>query len=139
VRNNTRLPASPETKATGQQDLQRWLHEFQRCIRKHDYAGAKKLFHANTIGFDTRQGRANSLNDLCEQQWKKSWEFQVGFEFLIQGANLIPAPGLFIIVIEWEAHSTIIGGNRKHGRSTFVLVDFEGKLLCVHSHNSEVA
>lgn len=131
------VPDVPVPKVLGQEDIQRWLFGFQRAIRSEDYEAGKKLFHRNVVGFGTNVTRADSLETLVEHQWRARWPNNGKFEYLVKDVRVIPAPGLFVIALEWFVPSVIVGGHTRLGRATFVLADFDGKLLCVHSHHSE--
>lgn len=133
-----RLNASkPDPRILGQQDVLQWLTEFQSAITALDFAAARELFHPAIIAFGTTANRADHLTSLCEFEWATRWPGQRDFEFCIGDAKVMPAPGLFVVAVEWKVPSPIIGGKAKWGRSTFALGNFEGKLLCIHSHDSE--
>lgn len=119
----------------GQEDVQRWLFDFQRAVIHEDPEAAKKLFHRNVIGLEYGRPRADSI-ELLAFQWSEQWKNRKAFSFLMQDTRVIPAPGMFVVVTEWMVPSSILGGNPMLGRTTFVLANFEGKLLCVHLHNS---
>ena len=128
--------SKPQPRIIGQEDIQRWLLAFQKCVRKRDYEKSRELFHSNVIGFGTESKRDNNIVDLDANDWKKAWGNMLAFEFVIKDAGVIPAPGMFVIAIDWLSRSPIYGGSNTNGRATIVLVNFDGKLLCVHSHFS---
>lgn len=117
--------------------MQRWLLDFQRAIRGEDYEQGRKLFHPNVVAFGTSVNRADSLDALEECQWKVRWPNNASFEYLVKEAKVIPAPGMFVVAIEWFVKSKIIRGSPRTGRATIVLGDFEGKLLGLHTHHSK--
>lgn len=129
--------SKPTPRVLGQEDVQRWLFDFQRAIRSKNYEAGKKLFHRNVIAFGTTINRADVLEPLVEFQWRVSWPHNAKFEYLVKEACVIPAPGLFVVAVEWFVPAILIGGNPRWGRATLVLGNFEGKLLCIHSHHSE--
>lgn len=128
----------PTPKVIGREDVERWLFEFQRCIRSKNYTKARTLFHSRVIAFGTSVNRADSLDRLEERQWRKRWPDNGRFEYLVKSASVIPGAGMFVVAVEWCVPSPVIGANGRNGRATLVLLDFDGKLLCAHSHHSEL-
>jgi hypothetical protein len=129
-------PQKPTRKILGQEDVQQWLFAFQKAVQKADFKSGRALFHKAVVAFETRLNRADDLDALNSGQWHKQWPSEEKFGFLFKEAKVIPVLGAFIIAIEWIVPSNIIGGHPRMGRSTFVLLGFEGKLLCVHVHAS---
>lgn len=126
----------PLPKILGKEDVQNWLLNFKEGIRNQNYESAKSLFHRNVVAFESDPDvRLDSLDDLG-QAWEVRWPSMAGIEFLEVSARIIPAPGAFMVVVEWVVPAPIVGGHPRLGRSTFLLLDFDGKLLCVHSHSS---
>lgn len=128
-----KVPDAPEVP--GQEDVLRWIRDFRNAIRSADYTAGKKLFHPKIIAFDSSSARLDGLESL-EAKWQEDWPQNSEFDFLIRDASVIPALGMFVIAVEWCVPSAIVGGNPRLGRSTIVLLNFEGKLLCAHLHNS---
>lgn len=127
-----------EPNPPGKAEVLRWLGDFQKAIQHEDYPAGRRLFHQNVVAFGTSVNRADSLDYLEERQWKDRWPRNHHFQYLIQTARVVPSPGMFVVAVEWKCPSSLIVRRPpRSGRATIVLADFEGKLLCVHSHHSE--
>ena len=130
-------PKKPQRKILGQEDVQRWLFAFQKAICAENQEELEKLFHANTIGFETGKRSASSSDEVVKDHWKELCPNQQhSFAFLMADARVIPAPGMFVVCIKHMTTRKIAGCEPFFGQMTFVLCNFEGKLLCVHSHES---
>lgn len=110
---------------------------FQECVNQHDNSSLEKLFHSKTIGFESDLLSASWFDEIVERQWQKMCPSnQHLFSLIMADARVIPAPGMFVVAIKYMTTRKIVGCDPEFGQATFVLCDFEGKLLGVHSHVS---
>ncbi len=110
---------------------------FQKDINAVGHLFLDALFHAKTIGFESDQKSSDSIAGVVKLQWSKLCpNSQHAFAFLMADARVIPAPGMFVVAIKSMTTRKIVGCEPVFHQMTFVLCDFEGKLLCVHVHVS---
>lgn len=109
---------------------------FQKSVHNFDPPLLPDLFHSKTISFESRSWNLESDVEY-HLQWSSivpSSNFK--FSFLMQDAKVIPAPGMFVVAIKGMTIGNMIGCEPSFHQLTFVLCDFEGKLLGTHSHVS---
>jgi len=119
------------------QHICHWLDEFQAAVRSEKYHKGRALFNESVISFGTIRARADSLDDLMENQWKLRWPQNVDFTFIHSSALFIPDElGGGAVLIQWSTKADGEAEGNRHGRATLLLRKFDDKILCVHSHFS---
>jgi len=121
------------------QHIRRWLDEFQAAVRSEKYHKGRALFDESVISFGTLRARADSLDDLIENQWKLRWPKNVDFTFIHSSALFIPdGSGGGTVLVLWSTKADGGAEGNRQGRATLLLRQFGDKILCVHSHFSLV-
>ena len=121
------------------QSVCHWLDAFQAAVRSEEYHKGRALFDESVISFGTIRARANSLDDLIENQWKLRWPQNVDFTFIHSSGLFIPdESGGGTVLILWSTKADGEAEGKRHGRATLLLRQFGDKILCVHSHFSLV-
>jgi len=111
-----------------------WLNNFEECVNNKDYNSAKALYGYSAKNFGTRNSYSSNMDEYVENQWKVVWELSRMFKFndvidFNQYCNYV--------AVTWQ-NETKNGSvfTLRQGRATFIFENFNGNLLCVHSHFS---
>ena len=69
--------------ATDHEALKAWFTEWGTLVAAVDFVSARKLFHADVIGFGTYMDVVRGLEHLENRQWRSIWPTIEGFTFLV--------------------------------------------------------
>ncbi|WP_293022650.1 nuclear transport factor 2 family protein [Mycolicibacterium sp.] len=61
--------------------IHNWFVEWERLIRDIDYAGARKLFDDDVVGFGTYMRLVHGIDELVDAQWRSIWGRITDFRF----------------------------------------------------------
>ena len=115
--------------------LYRWLELFEACVRNKDYDTAKTIFHEKVIG-SGKEGTSIGVDNLFENDFKKSWDEYHNFALDQDSAHIIPCDRTFIVLCPYVSKSRLLMGKDRKGAISATLRFFETKLLCLHIHTN---
>lgn len=141
--NQDQAPAAQLDALTGvgpHPSVAAWLRTFAAAVRERDFSGARQLFWADSEGFGTVADRWNGIDQLEVEQWQGVWGRTADFGFDLDGASIVAADDLTLVIATWSSQGVEPDGStrRRHGRATIGLVAVDGDLRAVHSHFSMV-
>ncbi|MGJ8654302.1 MAG: YybH family protein [Opitutaceae bacterium] len=115
-----------------------WLCEFARYVREVDYVAGQDLFAADVIAFGSVSRRAETLEDLVENQWKRVWGQTEGFHFDLATARIEVSGSMAWAAVNWESRfiDRSVPTIERSGRATIALRCRAGKWQATHTHFS---
>lgn len=117
-------------------EIERWMEAFAAAVRAVDYARGAALFHPAALGFGTVVERADGVERLVREQWRKVWGVTQGFRF-DPGARIRVAGGTAWVAATWSSTGFRSGEPfARVGRATLVLERTASGWLAVHTHFS---
>lgn len=119
-----------------QEIAREWLQRFEKCVRKRSYVTCRDLFFRSVVWFGLETNITSSLDQLVEDEFKKTWPGQLAFTLDMKRCAVMPGDPV-TIGCAWSASNVIAGAPQKNGRITITLALFErNRILCVHGHQS---
>lgn len=128
--------------ADKRQQIEKWLTDWELCIRKADYKSARNLFAPNVFSFGTHTLVADGLSALEKQQWRHIWSVTSGFHFDIPSARLAWSEDHSVVIVMVCWSSTGYDNTKspfiRNGRATIVLTCQVNSLSwrAIHTHFS---
>lgn len=118
--------------------IERWLEEFAAAVRAADYARGAGLFDPAALGFGTVAERADGLERLVREQWRRTWGVTRGFRFDLGDARIEIAGEVAWVAATWSSTGFDAAGKPfpRAGRATLVLRQDAARWRAVHSHFS---
>ncbi len=124
--------------ATGAAPIERWLEAFSAAVRAAAYDRGAALFDPRALGFGTVVERADGLQRLVEEQWRKTWGATRGFRFDLGDARIEIEGELAWVAATWSSTGFDAAGAPfpRIGRATLVLRRSASGWRAVHTHFS---
>lgn len=118
--------------------ISEWLREFAGYVRDVDYEAGQGLFADDVIAFGTVSRRAETLEELVENQWKHVWGQTEGFHFDLETAKIEVCGSIAWVAVTWESRflDRSVSPNERSGRATIILRCSDGKWEATHTHFS---
>lgn len=128
----------PQAFSTLPDEIESWLHQFAQAVRERDFERGKTLFSPQVVAFGTVAHRANSLDELFEQQWSHIWPNTSGFDFDYASALAVSSGEQTSVVAQWQSQGYDATGQSvvRRGRVTLVLIKVNGHWQAIHTHFS---
>lgn len=131
------------TKTTDIELILEWFGTFEEHINARDYDAARELFDGTVIGFGTRVPVAQGLDELEQDQWRRTWDRIEDFRFDLDstGVTISNDPAQGTAFGTWSSLGIRADGTRfeRAGRVTMIFVQdpLSGSWKAVHTHFSE--
>lgn len=121
-----------------------WFVEWEQLIRAVDYAGARRLFDQEVVGFGTYMRLVHGIDELVDAQWRSIWGRISDFRFDLDSLATRTSPdglsGSGICLWSSTGYDADRRAFVRPGRATVLLTrsTLDAPWLGVHTHLSLV-
>lgn len=123
---SSRVEGRPiDTETSPEASVRQWLRDWETCIRAIDFDAGRAMFEDQVVSFGTFAVVAHGLDELDEQQWRRTWPFIDDFRFDHDTVDVLLSPDrqMATLVVIWSSLGQSRDGDSfvRPGRATIVI------------------